>query len=1126
MSRYPKPALLASLPPRSGVVQASAGTGKTYLLERMVVDFLLQGVPLEQILVVTYTDKAALELRTRIRQMLDTLVALEQDSGPAEDPAWEIEEPQRALLRQALRSFDQATIATIHGFCRRVLVEGAFEGGSLLRQELADGARLFEQAFRELVRLKFQPGPGARTMFEDVLAAEWSMEKLHGLLDEAGRERGRMLPDPAPLAGVLARFDPAWVDGEGLAAELAALKIHGGTRNAALKRIPILKALMDRRPSPFTFLGGWDFTGLQACCLQLPPGPGLRLGQWLEATQGASLPPENLVIEALLPPIRAKVAEFKAAEGLFDHDDSILQVLRALRGPSAGTLVERIQAKYRIALIDEFQDTDQAQWQIFQCLFGGDGQRLYIIGDPKQAIYGFRGGDLPTYRQALASILAGAEPLELLHNFRSTPQVIEAYNDLFTGGATPEERFFRDGTVYPPGRAVQCGNPGLGAVTGAGAPVPPVRILRMATLTGGKSLQRRVAAVLAREIRDVVTAGVQFQDRAEPERDRRLHYGDVKVLVGTLKEGRLVAQALGRIGVPCVAFKQKGLFQSDQALDLLDLLRAVADPGDPGRRARALLTPFFGYRPADLDGLPALPEDHPVLRRLQDWHQLGRQRQFPQLLDAILERSGLVRRLRLASGNERALTNFLHLAELLSAAGGHGAADLEGLVRLLQRWVEQRELPPGEDAELQRLEGQDRAVQILTLHASKGLEAGIVAVMDLGRGKAPVLFRFHQDGQRCFTLGDAGKAAFQGPILEEANGERERLMYVALTRAKVQLILPCFLVAKADGSPVHPPSAYQVVNRRLRAIALDDAYRPDLYHRADVDLAEDAGPLAEAVDLSGWTMPALPAGPAHDYARARRAARPAFTTSYSALERQLKHRAAPADAAPADLEPDAPEAPARAYALPRGAQTGQAIHELIEGEDTAQAMALAFAPWWQDPGRRARVRGILALHGLAAPWDEEAARVVHGALTVPLPTLGGAAAPLGDHQHLLREMAFLARFLDTGDFLTGYMDAVYQRDGRAYFLDWKTNTLPGYGPAHLAACVAEHFTVQAKIYTRVLLDFLGILDAAGYERRFGGIHYVFLRDSPAAVHTFRPAWAEIQGWERDFRELHQMVAHV
>jgi len=152
--------------------------------------------------------------------------------------------------------------------------------------------------------------------------------------------------------------------------------------------------------------------------------------------------------------------------------------------------------------------------------------------------------------------------------------------------------------------------------------------------------------------------------------------------------------------------------------------------------------------------------------------------------------------------------------------------------------------------------------------------------------------------------------------------------------------------------------------------------------------------------------------------------------------------------------------------------------------------------------------------------------MVHAALRVPLPTRNGAAAPLGVHEHLLREMGFLARFLDTGDFLTGYMDAVYQRDGLAYFLDWKTNTLPDYAPATVAAFVQEHFAIQAKIYTRVLLDYLGILDAAGYERRFGGIHYVFLRESPPAVHTFRPTWAEIEGWERDFRDLHQMVAHV
>ena len=215
-------------------------------------------------------------------------------------------------------------------------------------------------------------------------------------------------------------------------------------------------------------------------------------------------------------------------------------------------------------------------------------------------------------------------------------------------------------------------------MTGAGQALPPVRILRIRTLTGGNALRRRVAAVLAREIRTVVEAGVIIQDLAAPERTRRLDYGDVQVLVGTVNEGRLVAKALGRLGVPCVAFKQKGLFQSDEARDLLDLLRAVERPNDPGRRARALLTPFFGYRLADLDGLAAMTEDHPVVQKLQDWHQLGRQRQFPLMLEAILERSGLIRRLRLTTGNERALTNFLHLTELLTAAGSHGAADLRG----------------------------------------------------------------------------------------------------------------------------------------------------------------------------------------------------------------------------------------------------------------------------------------------------------------------------------------------------------------------------------------------------------------------------------------------------------------
>ena len=1149
MSRYPKPALLDQLPPDFGVVEASAGTGKTYLLERMLVDLLLRGTPLERILVVTYTDKAALELRTRIRQMLERLLALDPDGDPVPEPAWTLLEPERALLAKALRGFDRATLSTIHGFCRKILVEAAFEGGSLFTQELTDGTALFERAYRDLLRTRFQDHPGAAQVFRDALAAGIGLERIRKLLAEAHGERGKLLPEPWDLGAVLARFDPAWTrNPAALKAAMDAKGIKGQTSAAAVKTLPVLAELLADLESPLLFPDGWKFEGLMNCCLQLDPGPGLELGTWLRATGGNRFPLENLLASALLPPIQARIRFLKATEGLYDYDDIILQVRGALAGPFADGLVARIRETFAVAIIDEFQDTDQIQWEIFRTLFLAPGQKLFVIGDPKQAIYGFRGGDLPTYDKAVGALLGGRSRAVLAENWRSTPAVIDAYNDLFTGVGPDGERFFRDPETYPPGSVVQCGNPGLRATTGAGAPLPPVSLLRIPKATGGEALRRQVAAVLAQEIKQTVEAGVTLHDPGHEDPDRRaqrLGFGDVRVLVGNGVEGQIMARALARIGVPCVAFKQKGLLKTDEAMDLLEVLQAVELPHDPGRRARALLTPFFGFRLGDLEGLAAMPEDHPAFRQLLAWRQLGRQRLFPQLLEAMLHGSGLIRRLRLDSGNERAMTNYLHLAELLAGSGGHGAADLEALVRRLTRWVEGRELPPGKEPEIQRLEGQDNAVQVMTMHASKGLEGGIVAVLSHSKGQLPTLYRFYDARQeRCASF-DAGHPDYAEAIAAEKAGEEERLIYVALTRAKVQLILPCYLEDKTDGSPIDPESPYRVVNRRLRGIALDPDWRPDLYARKDVELPEDPGARPLSVDLSGWTMPALAAPAAPDYAGARARSRPSFTTSYTQIEAVLQTRSNRPDAPPVVEEPDADEAgPARGNPLPRGSQTGQAIHELLELEDAPAAMAQDFPTWWQDPGRRLRVKEKLAEHGIPPRWEQLAAQMVHAGLNTPLPDFGGGdtppdlqcggtppdlqcgGTPLGDHKHLLREMDFLARFLDTGDFLTGSMDAVYQRGGRIYFLDWKTNSLDDYGPGPLAAFAREHFQVQWKIYTRVLLEHMGILDEAGYRLRFGGIHYVFLRAQPPAVHSFRPDWAEVQGWARDLSELHEKVAHV
>jgi len=432
--RYAKPVLLEALPPRAGVIQASAGTGKTYTLERMVVDFLFQGLSLDQILVVTFTDKATQELKARVRAMLETLVGLE--AGEAPEPCWTIGPGEAKALGQALRAFDRATISTIHGFCRRVLQECAFEDGSLLQRELSDGRAILAQAWRDLVR---QTEHSA--FLEEALCHGWAFEAIEKLLWSVIQERGRRVPGPeTDPEGLLRAFDPAW---EGCLEELQAAPMNGNTRNAALKRWPRLLELMARNPSPWAFDEAWDFDKFTELCLELDGEATGPLGQWLASTR-AACQPEALLTHRLLPLVRSRVQGIKAEEGLYDHDDTVLLVRDALRGPHGPALAARLRERYRVALIDEFQDTDQAQWEIFQTLFGRAPSRLYVIGDPKQAIYGFRGGDLATYEAAKAELGKEGPVLELRDNFRSTSGIIDAYNHIFTG-------FFRSAELYPPG---------------------------------------------------------------------------------------------------------------------------------------------------------------------------------------------------------------------------------------------------------------------------------------------------------------------------------------------------------------------------------------------------------------------------------------------------------------------------------------------------------------------------------------------------------------------------------------------------------------------------------------------------------------------------------------------------
>jgi len=1106
----PKPSLLKTLPPGHLVLEASAGTGKTYALEHLVAELLLvQGLKLEEILVVTFTEKAAQELKQRVRMLLEKLRLLEHTpEGTDPDCAWSLDEGARTALEAALAAFETATIATIHGFCQRVLQESAFESGRLLRQEQASGEAIFEQAFQALMRERFAVEPPFQALLGRALAAGKTPSGIQALLWEAAREHGALEPSPLAAREALDALAAQGLESAPVLEELAALKVAGASRTALGKQLELLRgALADWRATGdedafwTALLEGRSKLEKQLPHLLRPEASeGVRaLGARLTALARHAPSLEARLVQRLLPAVAQRMRELKETQGLFDFDDMILNLRDALRGPAGASLRARLRARYRVALIDEFQDTDGGQWEIFRTLFLEAPQRLVLVGDPKQAIYGFRGGDLPTYLRACGEALAGAAPQVLDVNYRSTEPMVRACNRIL------EADFFSGAQGYE--HPVRCGKPELKLQDPAGRPLPPVRLLTLPGSGGAALARRRVARALVRELQDFLACSPRLGDRP-------LDWGDVFVLTGTATEGQLVGEALREAGVPHAYFKQEGLFQTPEASWVLDLLQAVAHPLDAGNRARSLLTPFFGLSIEALAGLSELSEEHPAMLRLQQWAQLARGRRFAELLHRILEETGILRRLLLTQEGDRTATNLLHILECLQEQAQASHQGFEGLVATLGRWVQGQEKPGGEGGDLQRLEGQRRAVQILTMHKSKGLEAPVVALFGgLTAPRARKLNRFTEDGQRRTYLG-ALPEALKEAVKQEVLEEDQRLLYVAITRAKARLILPCFVgggsgKGKSFDAEGHPTGRYRTLNQRLVALAGD----PD-FEAVSVEELLEAGPLASAPSesLVGQAAPAF--APEPDYGALKAYARPLGITSFTGLQHRME--------AEGDPEPSSPALALPPGALPAGSGTGILLHGILELVDLETIRGRDLTAWSAQPEVSLLIEEQLRLAGLPPAWKERVASLVHAALTQPLGLPGGARTALAelDPARVLRELRFLQPFPESPDFLTGSLDVLFEHGGRAYVLDWKSNLLPAYGPEALETCVQEHYELQVRIYTLAALAFLGIRDGEDYDARFGGVLYVFLRGLPGeGLWSARPAWNEVLCWWQELAEM-------
>ncbi|MFL6591426.1 MAG: UvrD-helicase domain-containing protein [Luteimonas sp.] len=1169
MSAAPRGDAILDTPLRArSLIEASAGTGKTYALAGLFARaVIVERLRVAQILAVTYTVAATQELHERVRLRLQQAAMLARHWRAGEPAAADGDSAEAALLRRlihsaladgresptalrmrlqrAARELDLAAITTIHGFCQRVLAEHALEAGQPL---LAAGLVPGNAAQRSALAVALWRGRS-----DDAEEADF-LQRWFGDIDGlANALRDLLAPEPllpaAPSDDACAARDGAWIalqaefaaSGARLREEFGAAirkRVLSGARD---KRIPVdalcdwLAAQSERplRAHPQLML----LTPAAVEAAYLPssraPVPRHPLCPLVEAYLRAEEACDVQRLHALRRDARARDAADKQAFNYRDYDDLVAAVHAATQDPDvAPTLAASLRAQYPLVLVDEFQDTDARQWAIFERLFGDGEGGLLLVGDPKQAIYRFRGGDVETYLLARDGAQRAAP---LLRNFRARPCVLSAVNLLFAqapeGALGPRIGF----VASEPGRDADCDT----HLQRDGRAMPPLTFRavppRMVAHRNGRiehkdwdrpESTRHAARLCAEAIAGLLRDARAGQaSRMDGGTSRPLLPRDMAVLVREHREAAAVRHALGTCGVPAVSAGRGSLFDTPQARTLLALLLALASPGDERRLRAALATPLFGF---DAPSLCALEDDGDALRRWQDdvmrwrlrWEQHG-----PQAMLAEVVAMQAPRLLGMADG-ERELTCLLQLAELLQEARA-SAFDTRGLGPRGQiDWLQDAiaHADGGDETQWPRLESDAGRVQILTLHASKGLEFPLVFLPFAGIGRRDGVrgnvvdyhaangIRVRQRKTR-WVHGDEPpwEDACTRAKAEDA-AEDMRLLYVGLTRARDALWLCGGALANNGNAALH----------RLLGAGVPP---PELQLSLGGLLDLQAGlPPPRSTRLPQQTPPAVPAARVPQ----RTLRRDWWIHSFSQLHRQRPHGAqALVDEAPADDE--------RPLAVvgtlpPRfgGTRFGNALHHALEHVDFArwrdrdgntppedQAGPLQAAMQAQDYGGDEVEDGARALSDLVARTLNAALPVGPGNTVTRLCDIAvhDRVAELEFHftlhdtdtrrlLELLHAHGVAAARRDFGAWprmsglMNGRIDLTCRVDGRVYVLDYKSNRLPDYDDATLRqAMAASEYDLQALLYVVAAHRWLRLRrgTAYDYERDVGGALYLFCR---------------------------------